>query len=227
MPLVPHARFAGSSKCGVRGDVIQQLDGSVGDVLTALGRLKLEENTLLLFTSDNGPVVDDGYADGAVEQLNGHLPAGPLRGGKYSLYEGGTRLPLIASWPGKIKPGVSEALICQVDFMASFAALAGVELPADAGPDSLNLQAALLGGPRETGREYLIEHSGGLALRKGPWKFMPNMPKTGSPDPSRHQLFNLAEDVGEKKNVAEQHPELVKELSEELDRLRKNGRSRP
>jgi arylsulfatase A-like enzyme len=227
VPRVPHPRFASSSRCGVRGDVIQQLDGSVGDVMTALGRLKLEEKTLLLFSSDNGPVVDDGYADGALEHLNGHVPAGPFRGAKYSIFEGGTRVPFIASWPGRIKPGVSEALLCQVDLMATFAALAGVELPADAGPDSLNLQAALLGGPRESGRDHLIEHAGGLAFRKGPWKFVPHSPKSGPPDPARNQLFNLAEDPGEKKNVAEQHPDQVKDLSEALERLRKSGRSRP
>jgi arylsulfatase A-like enzyme len=239
VPRVPHARFAGSSRCGVRGDVLQQLDGSVGEVLTALGRLQLEKNTLVLFTSDNGPVVDDGYADGSVDHLNGHAPAGPFRGGKYSIYEGGTRLPLIASWPGRITPGVSEALICQVDFLATFAALAGMEVPAEAGPDSLNMLGALLGGARETGRDHLIEHAGGLALRKGPWKFIPLSPKPAVkqvepgdklpalPDPVGGQLFNLAEDVGERTNVAGQHPERVKELSELLDRIRKSGRSRP
>jgi len=234
VPRAPHPRFAGTSRCGVRGDVIQQLDGSVGDIMTALGRLKLEEDTLVLFTSDNGPVVDDGYADGSVEHQNGHVPAGPFRGGKYSIFEGGTRLPLIASWPGRIKPGTSEALVCQVDFMASFAALAGIEMPSEAGPDSLNMLATLLGGARETGRDHLIEHAGGLALRKGSWKLIPNSPRpaakqlepgdksTGLPDPSGGQLFNLAEDAGEKKNVAEQHPEMVKELSEVLDRIRKS-----
>jgi arylsulfatase A-like enzyme len=239
VPRTPHPRFAGGSRCGVRGDVIQQLDGSVGDVLTALGRLKLEENTLVLFTSDNGPVVDDGYADGSVEHLNGHVPAGPFRGGKYSIFEGGTRLPFIACWPGRITPGVSEALLCQVDLLATFAALTGTEMPPEAGPDSFNMLAALLGGPRETGRDRLVEHAGGLALRKGPWKFIPNSPKAapkqlepgdksaGPPDPIRCQLFNLAEDAGEKKDVAEQHPEMVKELSESLDRIRKSGRSRP
>jgi arylsulfatase A-like enzyme len=239
VPRAPHPRFAGSSGCGVRGDVIQQLDGSVGEVLAALGRLKLEENTLVLFTSDNGPVVDDGYADGSVEHLNGHVPAGPFRGGKYSIFEGGTRLPFIACWPGRIKPGISEALLCQVDLLATFAALAGIDLPAEAGPDSLNVLAALLGGPRQTGRDTLVEHAGGLALRKGPWKFIPNSPKpaakqvepgdksTGPPDPVRGQLFNLAEDAGEKKDVTEQHPEMARELSELLDRIRKSGRSRP
>jgi arylsulfatase A-like enzyme len=239
VPRVPHGRFVGTSQCGVRGDVIQQLDGSVGEIMTTLDRLKLADNTLLLFTSDNGPVVDDGYADGSVQHLNGHMPAGPWRGGKYSVFEGGTRLPLIARWPGKIKPGVSEALLCQVDLMASFAALAGRDLPAEAGPDSFNMLAALLGGARETGRDHLIEHAGGLALRKGPWKFIPNSPKppvkqaepgdksTGPPDPRGIQLFNLAEDAGESKNLAEQHPDKIKELSELLDQIRKNGRSRP
>jgi len=229
VPRVPHRRFAGTSQCGVRGDVIQQLDWSVGEVLSTLDRLKLAENTLVVFTSDNGPVVDDGYLDGSVEHLNGHLPAGPWRGGKYSIFEGGTRLPFIARWPGRIKPGISEALVYQVDFLSSFAALIEKELPAEAAPDSLSVLAALLGGPPESGREHLIEHSGGLALRKGQWKFIPASaaPRAKPGEAGGDRLFNLREDAGEGKNVVEQHPELVKELSEQLERLRKSGRSRP
>ena len=106
VPRVPHPRFAGTSGCGVRGDVIQELDWSVGQVLDTLDRLKLADRTLVLFTSDNGPVVDDGYADGAVRDLNGHRPAGPLRGGKYSLFEGGTRVPFAGplARPGPARP---------------------------------------------------------------------------------------------------------------------------
>ena len=97
VPRVPHPRFAGKSACGVRGDVIQEFDWSVGEIVATLDRLKLADDTLLIVTSDNGPVVDDGYADGAVEKLNGHLPAGAYRGGKYTVYEGGTRVPFIRS----------------------------------------------------------------------------------------------------------------------------------
>ncbi len=128
MPRVPHARFAGSSECGVRGDVVQELDWCVGQVLETLDRLKLADRTLVLFSSDNGPVVDDGYADGAVHDLHGHRPAGPFRGGKYSLFEGGTRVPFLVRWPGRVRPGIADALVNQVDLLASLAALSGQTL---------------------------------------------------------------------------------------------------
>lgn len=220
VPRLPHARFAGKSGCGVRGDAAEELDDTVGQVLAALDRLKLAENTLVVFSSDNGPVVDDGYADGAVENLNGHRPAGPLRGGKYSTYEGGTRVPFIARWPARIKPGVSDALVGLVDLVASFAALAGKELPREAGPDSLNVLPALLGESKE-GRDHLVEHARDLALRKGPWKFIPARGKGPG------ELFNLADDLGESKNLAAQKPELAGELSALLEKLRADGRTRP
>ncbi len=220
VPRVPHPRFAGKSGCGTRGDAIEQLDDTVGQVLAALDRLKLAENTLVIFSSDNGPVLDDGYADGAVKDLNGHVPAGPLRGGKYSLYEAGTRVPFLARWPARIKPGVSDALVCQVDAAASFAALAGRELPPDAAPDSLNVLPALLGESKE-GRDHLIEHANGLAIRKGGWKLVPGKAKGGD------ELYDLSSDLGETKNLAGQHPEIVKELSDLLAKVRDAGRSRP
>ncbi|HBY63620.1 MAG TPA: arylsulfatase, partial [Solibacterales bacterium] len=124
VPRLPHARFKGKSGCGVRCDVMEELDWSVGEILRTLERLKLRDDTLVLFTSDNGPVVDDGYADGAVETLGDHKPAGPFRGGKYSNFEAGTRVPFLLSWPRRVKPAVSKALVSQVDFVSSFAALA-------------------------------------------------------------------------------------------------------
>jgi len=219
VPRVPHPRFAGKSGCGTRGDVIEQLDDTVGQVLAALDRLKLAENTLVVFSSDNGPVLDDGYADGAVKDLNGHVPAGPLRGSKYSLYEAGTRVPFLARWPARIKPGVSDALVCQVDLAATFSALAGRELPADSAPDSLNVLPALLGESKE-GRDHLIEHANGLAIRKGSWKLVPGKAKGGD------ELYDLSADLGETKNLAGQRPEIVKELFELLAKIRDDGRSR-
>ena len=123
VPRVPHARFAGSTSLGPRGDVIQELDWSVGQILETLDRLKLAENTLVMFSSDNGPVLNDGYADDAVERLGAHKPAGPLRGGKYSIYEGGTRVPFLARWPACIKPAVSPVLVSQLDLITSLSAL--------------------------------------------------------------------------------------------------------
>jgi len=232
VPRVPHPRFKGTSQCGVRGDAIQQLDACVGKVRDTLQRLNIADNTLIIFTSDNGPVINDGYADGSIVDLNGHTPAGPLKGGKYSLYEGGTRMPFIACWPGHIKPGTSDALVCQVDFLASFAALTGQSLSNDAGPDSFNILPALL-GESKTGRDTLVEHANGTALRKGQWKLIP----AARPAAARRaaaatrsalpELYDLSNDLSEKKNVAADHPDIVKEMSALLAQLRQQGRSRP
>ena len=224
VPRVPHARFAGTSETGTRGDVIRQFDSCVGQILDALDRLKLAEDTLVILSSDNGPVLDDGYADGAVEKLNGHTPAGPWKGGKYSPYEGGTRVPFIVRWPARVTPGVSDALVCQVDLLASLAALAGQKLPGDVGPDSFDVSAALLGESRD-GRDHLVEQGGPLAVRKGKWKLVtrPNAPRPQG----RAELYDLAADPGEATNVAGKQPEVVAEMTAFLEGLRSRGRSRP
>jgi arylsulfatase A-like enzyme len=229
VPRVPHQKFKGSSQCGVRCDALRQLDWCVGEVMSALDRRKLTDNTLLIFTSDNGPVIDDGYADGAVEQLGDHTPAGPLRGGKYSIYEGGTRMPFLVSWPARIKPGVSSALISQVDLVASFAALAGQRLAESAGPDSLNVLPALIGDSKQ-GRDHLVEHAQGLALRKGPWKLIPARPQAAGKkgkDGAPLELYDLTQDLGEMRNIAAGNPRIVEEMAAMLEKLRADGRSRP
>jgi arylsulfatase A-like enzyme len=233
VPRVPHARFKGASQCGIRGDAIHELDWSVGQVLETLDRLKLADDTLVVFSSDNGPVLDDGYADGAVEELNGHVPAGPLKGAKYSLNEAGTRVPLIARWPSRMKPAASDALVCQIDLLASLAALTEQKLDDTAAPDSFNVLPALLGESR-AGREHLVEHANGLALRRGNWKYIP--PGGGQPGKAKKnkagasvvaQLFDLASDLGETTNVAMENPELVKELDALLVQIQSRPRSRP
>ena len=234
VPRIPHRRFAGTSGCGVRGDVVQELDWCVGQVLDALERLKMSERTLVLLTSDNGPVVDDGYADGAIRDLNGHRPAGPLRGGKYSLFEGGTRVPFLVRWPGRVRPGVSGALMNQVDLLASFAKLIGQKLGEGSAPDSFNILPALL-GDSQTGREHSVHHSGRLALRDGAWKYIPAGPgpavqthtETETGNAPVDQLYDLAQDLGETRNLAERHPDRVKAMAARLRSIREAGRSRP
>jgi arylsulfatase A-like enzyme len=234
VPRVPHPRFAGKSDLGPRGDAILQLDWCVGEILRTLDRLNLTENTMLIFTSDNGPVVDDGYKDQAVEKLDGHKPSGPLRGGKYSAFDAGTRVPLIVRWPGNIKPGLSNALVCQIDFMTSLASMAGIRLSTGDAPDSFDLLEAFLGRTGK-GRDHLIEHAGTLSLIKGDWKYIEpsngarynrnvNIELGNDPNP---QLYNLNTDIGEETNVAAEYPEIVKELSDMLEEIKKAGRSRP
>jgi arylsulfatase A-like enzyme len=232
VPRVPHPRFRGATRMGPRGDAIVEFDGSVGQVLQALDKLKLTENTLVILTSDNGPVLNDGYKDDAVEKLGKHKPAGPLRGKKSVAFEGGTRVPFIVRWPNRVPAGgASDALVCQIDFLASLAALVNEELPNHAAPDSVNLLPALL-GESQTGRDVLVEQARSIAVRQGPWKLIePNagpavdahtQSETGAaPQP---QLYNLADDLAETKNLAKQHPEKVRELTKLLEDIRRSGR---
>jgi arylsulfatase A-like enzyme len=233
VPRTPHPRFVGKSGMGPRGDAIVELDWSVGEITRALDRLGIARNTLVVFTSDNGPVLDDGYRDRAVELAAGHAPAGPLRGGKYSAFEAGTRVPFIVRWPARVRPGTSAALVSQVDFPSTFAALVGAPLAAADAPDSHDVLAALLGeSPR--GRDELVEHAGTLALVRGRWKYVAPSngrafnPQTGTElgnDP-RPQLYDLEADLGERRNVAEAHPDVVAEMAAALEKLRREGRSR-
>ena len=227
VPRVPHSRFASATPMGPRGNVIAELDWCTGQIVETLRRRKLLDNTLIVFTSDNGAVVDDGYQDEAVAKLGSHRPNGALRGGKYSRFEGGTRVPFIVHWPGRVKPGVSDALVGQVDMARSLAALAGAPVASDASPDSQNILPALLGETRQ-GRQVLVEQGPALALRAGNWKYLP--PSEGArvaklvnielgADP-RAQLYDLAADISETKNLADQYPERVKEMDGILRKIR-------
>jgi arylsulfatase A-like enzyme len=209
VPRVPNARYVGKSPMGPRGDSIAEFDASVGQVLATLDRLKLTENTLVILTSDNGPVINDGYYDQSIDKLGDHKPAGPYRGGKYTIWEGGTRMPFIVRWPGHVKPGVSSALISQVDLLKSFAALTGQKEGVGDAPDSQNQIAALLGESKD-GRRDLVEQAAGqkaLALRSGNWKFIPG---------DKPGLYDLSTDPGETKNIADQNPAKVTEMTARL-----------
>lgn len=229
VPRMPHARFAGKSGLGRRGDAILQFDWCVGEVLAALDRLGLAENTLVLISSDNGPVVNDGYQDGAVEHLDGHSPAGGLRGGKYSAFEAGTRVPFVLRWPARVRPGVSHALVSQLDLFATFAALAGQPLPPGAARDSRDASAALIGDDAK-GSDFVIQHAlnGRLGVRTAGWKYIepgPGQPKNPNSNielgnSATAQLYHLETDPGETKNLAADHPQKVEELRALLEKAR-------
>lgn len=229
VPRVPNPRFAGKSGMGPRGDALIEFDWSVGEVLKTLKRLGLEKNTIVILSSDNGPVVDDGYKDQAVELLGEHKPAGGLRGGKYSSFEGGTRIPGILSWPGKVKPGMSDKLLCQVDMLATFAGFLNVKIPSGAAPDSENhLNAWLNKGGK--GREVLVLQNviNNLSIEDGTWKFIAAgkgsaynpQTNTETGNLNQDQLYNLAADLGEKENVASQNPQIVEKLRSKLEQIK-------
>lgn len=229
VPRFPHERFRGKNKMGLRGDAIVQFDWSVGQILDALEQLGLRENTLIILSSDNGPVVDDGYADRAEELLDGHFPAGPFRGNKYSAFEGGTTVPALVSWPRQV-PGAqtSEALVSQIDWFASMAALVGGRLPKGSAPDSQNRLDTWL-GRNSTDRPWVIEESSTLSVRTKDWKYIePNDgpawitwgPKVETGYDKEPQLYDMRGVFFEQRNVAKQYPAVVFELQNILRRVR-------
>lgn len=223
VPRVPNPMFVGKSSMGPRGDAIVETDWQVGQIMTTLEKLGLDERTLVVFSSDNGPVLDDGYKDEAVAKLGDHKPSGPFSGGKYSSLEGGTRVPTIVRWKGKVKPGTSAAVINQVDFAASFADFTGVKLDDDAVVDSFNIMPALLGQSPE-GRDWLVEHSqfgNRLCYREGDWKLIEAV--KGQP----LRLYNLKDDIAEKKDLSKANPEMVERFSRRLEEIRNASRTRP
>jgi arylsulfatase A-like enzyme len=235
VPRVPNPRFVGSTSMGPRGDAIAELDWSVGQILKKLDAAGLTESTIVLFSSDNGPVLDDGYQDQAVQRIGTHKPAGEYRGGKYSNFDAGTRVPFLIRWPGHIKGGSqSAALISQVDLLHSFAALNKQSLPNRAAPDSFDILPALL-GKSEKGREQLVEAADVLSSIEGNWKVIEssNEPpinkntNTELGNARKPQLYNLASDPGEKHDLAAEQPNRVQAMLKQLDSVRAAGRSRP
>jgi arylsulfatase A-like enzyme len=223
VPRAPNPMFKGKSESGVRGDTIHEFDWSVGKVLDHLDKLGLTENTLVILSSDNGGINDDNGPDkihgiGDPDGTNGHKQNGVLRGTKGTVFEGGTRVPFLVRWPAKVKPGTSDALLCQIDFLASFAALTGQTIPKGQAPDSENHLEALL-GQKVTGREFLVEQSNNGApfgFRHGTWKLIPGGPKAKITEPS---LFNLADDLSESKNLADKQPERVTSMMARLSEI--------
>jgi arylsulfatase A-like enzyme len=213
---------------GPRGDVIVEADWCIGEFIKTLEKEGLLENTLIILSSDNGPVLNDGYYDDAVEKLGEHTPWGPLRGGKYSLFEAGTRVPFISYWKGKIQPITKDEMISQIDIFSSLASLTGSSTQ---GPDSQNLLDLLM-GKEQAGRDALVlEATSRTALRKGDWVMIP--PYSG-PAVSEHvnielgndknyQLYHLQNDLGQLTNLAESNPEKLDEMIAVFKEIRGNA----
>jgi|TARA_R100000501_G_C2627046_1_gene120937 arylsulfatase A-like enzyme len=225
-PRTPNIQFVESSEMGPRGDVIAQMDWSVGKVIEHLEKENILNNTLIIFTSDNGPILDDGYLDYAKELVGNHKPGGKFKGTKYSIFEAGTRVPTIVSWNDQIEPGTSEALLSQVDLYASLANLLNISLKIEDAPDSEDHLSAWM-GKKSVGRKYLLEEAYAYGLRMENWKYIhpkeditiPGWLQNKKIDPGffeEPQLFDLSNDPSESKNLAENHPDIVEKMKNEL-----------
>ena len=225
VPRTPHPRFEGQSEMGPRGDVIVEADWCIGELYSTLDKEGVLENTLIIFSSDNGPVLNDGYYDYAVEKIGDHTPSGGLRGGKYSLFEAGTRVPFITYWKGKIKPGISNEIISQIDLLNSISKLVGADYKSI---DGIDLSELLINN-RGYGREELIlEASTRTAYRKGDWAMIPpyigpaisksvNIELGNSLD---FKLYNLKEDPSQENDLSAIEKEKLKEMIKSFVKIR-------
>lgn len=215
VPRVPNERFAGKSGMGPRGDVILEADWCVDEFLKEMDRLGLTENTLLIFTSDNGPVLDDGYKDDAEEKVGDHKPAGPYRGWKCSMYNGGSCIPFMVRWPAKITtPLVSDAFVCQMDLLASLAALTGQTY--NDKTDSQNTLNAFLGKSAKGRSELVVEGMFDYAYRQGDYIMIP--PYNAK---AKYELYNIKEDLGQKVNIAEKNPRILRQMMMRFEQLKR------
>ncbi len=225
VPRTPNPRFIGKSGMGVRGDAILEADWCVGELINTLKSEGLLDNTLIVFSSDNGPVLNDGYYDEAVEKLGNHKPGGPLRGGKYSLLEAGTRVPFFTYWKGKIRPAVSNALVCQIDLLASISSLVGSKIT---DTDSENLLDVLTGKSSNGRKSLVTEANTKTAFRKGDWLMIPPYPGDAILEEvnielgnsKEYQLYNLKNDIGQKDNLAKSQPKLLSEMIQSFELIR-------
>ncbi len=229
-PIVPAPEWQGRSPLGSYGDFVMQTDGVVGDVLAALERAGLVDNTLVIFTSDNG--CSPAAKTSQLEQ-QGHFASAGYRGYKADIWDGGHRVPFFARWPGRIAAGsTSDQLICHSDLMATCAELLGLALPDDAGEDSVSILPALLGTATGPIHEAIVHHSisGRFAIRQGPWKLCLCAGSGGwsrDGDAESPQLYRMDADAGERQNVQAANPEVVARLTKLLESYRDRGRSTP
>ena len=230
VPRTPHPRFEGLSELGPRGDAIVEADWCLGELKKTLEAEGILENTLIIFSSDNGPVLNDGYFDDADVKNGDHTPSGPFRGGKYSLFEAGTHVPFFTYWKGKIQPGVSDAMVSQLDIFSSLAELVGSEVRTN---DSEPLLDLFLGQSDQGRNEMVIEATSRTAFKKGDWVMIPpykgpasnNNVKIELGNDSDFQLYNLAEDIGQQNNLAESQPEKLQEMITAFEAIRGDGYS--
>ena len=217
VPRTPHPRFEGSSGMGPRGDVIKEADWCIGELYNHLEKNNLLENTIIIISSDNGPVLNDGYYDDAVEKLGDHKPAGELRGGKYSLFEAGTRVPFITYWKGKTKPQVSDEIVSQIDFLNSFSSLLGSEIKSR---DGVDLSDVFFNNKGNGRNNLVIEAVKRTALRSGNWAMIPpyNGPEKNTNvnielgNSKEYKLYNLENDISQRNNLAKSNPEKLQEM---------------
>jgi arylsulfatase A-like enzyme len=236
-PIAPSKQWQGKSGLNAYADFVMQTDASIGEMLDALDRNGLTDNTLVIVTSDNGCSPSANFEELAT---HGHNPSYIFRGNKADIYDGGHRVPFLVRWPGKVKAGgQSNQLLCLTDFMATCADMLGVTLPANAGEDSFSFLPALSGTSGRPMREAIVHHSinGSFAIRRGQWKLEMcpgsggwSAPRPGKDDTSAMplvQLYNLQYDIGEKQNVEAQHPDVVSDLTHLLETYVTSGRSTP
>ncbi|NUN96448.1 MAG: sulfatase [Candidatus Omnitrophica bacterium] len=216
VPLHVSPEFAGKSKRGLYGDAVEEVDWSVGRILTALRELGLEENTLVIFTSDNGPWL--------IKKEHGGV-AGPLRNGKGTVFEGGVREPCVVRWPGKIKAGtVTHEAAMNVDLFPTFVALAGGTVTGDLAPDGKDISPVLFGTGKRADQEFFFYHGSELrAHRSGPWKYYRPFKETVKEKELEHpeMLFNLEADLSETTNLADKQPEIAARLAGEMTEFEK------
>lgn len=223
VPRAPNKRFQGKTTLGYRGDAMVQFDWAVGQILKSLDDNGLTDNTIVIFSSDNGPVYDDGYEDGTTvkkseqEVDRGHDASGIYRGGKYQIYEGGTRVPFIIKWPAKIKPGKSDAAVSQIDLIGSFSSLLSQNIPDNQAGDSRNTINSYL-GKNKKGLPYLLEETRfRRAIKQGKWKYIMGPKKRKKP--LAPELYNIEKDPSELNNVIAKYPKIAKELELKLTSL--------
>ncbi|MEI6074821.1 MAG: arylsulfatase [Verrucomicrobiota bacterium] len=236
-PLVPTKEWQGKSGLGEYGDFVMETDWAIGEVFAALDKAGIADNTLVIFSSDNGCAPYIG-----VDELEkqGHYASADRRGYKADIWDGGHRIPLLACWPGKIKTGsTSDQLVSLVDLMATCADIAGAKIPKNAGEDSVSFLPALLGKATTPVREALVFHSinGSFAIRQGRWQLelCPDSGGWSAPKPGSQeaqglppvQLYDMAKDVGERTNEYEKHPEIVAQLTKLLEKYVADGSSIP